>query len=121
MNNDALAPTSYASLIQLLNKSIDVFTVAEMALTAVFVVLAFAVPRLGNSGFGWVERRFAAVAWHPLRQIIVVGLLAVVLRALMLLRLSTLMTGSTGVRPANAETYAAVLNAQVTPVVHEYG
>ena len=84
MNNDALAPTSYASLIQLLNKSIDVFTVAEMALTAVFVVLAFAVPRLGNSGFGWVERRFAAVAWHPLRQIIVVGLLAVVLRALML-------------------------------------
>lgn len=44
-----------------------------------------------------------------------------VVRALMLLRLSTLMTGRTGVRPATAETYAAVLNAQITPVVHEYG
>ena len=44
-----------------------------------------------------------------------------VIRALMLLRLSTLMTGRTGVRPATAETYAAVLNAQITPVVHEYG
>ncbi|MDJ0350360.1 histidine ammonia-lyase [Cryobacterium sp. PH29-G1] len=44
-----------------------------------------------------------------------------VVRALMLLRLSTLMTGRTGVRPTTAETYAAVLNAQITPVVHEYG
>jgi histidine ammonia-lyase len=44
-----------------------------------------------------------------------------VVRALMLLRLSTLMTGRTGVCPATAETYAAVLNAQITPVVHEYG
>ncbi|TFD64431.1 histidine ammonia-lyase [Cryobacterium ruanii] len=44
-----------------------------------------------------------------------------VVRALMLLRLSTLMTGRTGVRPATAETYAAVLNAEITPVVHEYG
>ncbi|TFB86225.1 histidine ammonia-lyase [Cryobacterium algoricola] len=44
-----------------------------------------------------------------------------VVRALMLLRLSTLMTGRTGVRPATAEAYAAVLNAGITPVVHEYG
>ncbi|TFD79472.1 histidine ammonia-lyase [Cryobacterium fucosi] len=44
-----------------------------------------------------------------------------VVRALMLLRLSTLMTGRTGVRPVTAETYAAVLNAGITPVVHEYG
>lgn len=44
-----------------------------------------------------------------------------VVRALMLLRLSTLMTGRTGVRPATAETYAAVLNAGITPVVREYG
>ncbi len=44
-----------------------------------------------------------------------------VVRALMLLRLSTLMTGRTGVRPATAKTYASVLNAQITPVVHEYG
>jgi histidine ammonia-lyase len=44
-----------------------------------------------------------------------------VVRALMLLRLSTLMTGRTGVRPATALTYAAVLNAGITPVVREYG
>jgi histidine ammonia-lyase len=44
-----------------------------------------------------------------------------VVRALMLLRLSTLATGHTGVRPLVAETYAAVLNAGITPVVGEYG
>ncbi|MCU1524129.1 MAG: histidine ammonia-lyase [Microbacteriaceae bacterium] len=44
-----------------------------------------------------------------------------VVRALMLLRLSTLATGRTGVRPVVAETYAAVLNAGITPVVFEYG
>jgi histidine ammonia-lyase len=44
-----------------------------------------------------------------------------VIRALMLLRLATLATGRTGVRPIVAETYAAVLNAGITPVVMEYG
>lgn len=44
-----------------------------------------------------------------------------VVRAMMLLRLSTLCTGRTGVRPLVAETYAALLNAGLTPVVHEYG
>ena len=44
-----------------------------------------------------------------------------VVRAMMLLRLSTLATGRTGVRPVTAETLAALLNAGVTPVVHEYG
>ncbi len=44
-----------------------------------------------------------------------------VTRALMLLRLSTLATGRTGVRPATAIAYAAMLDAGITPVVHEYG
>ncbi len=44
-----------------------------------------------------------------------------VVRALMLLRLSTLATGRTGVREETAAAYAAVLNAGITPVVHEYG
>ncbi len=44
-----------------------------------------------------------------------------VVRALMMLRLSTLATGHTGVRPRTAETYAAILSAQLTPVVREYG
>jgi histidine ammonia-lyase len=44
-----------------------------------------------------------------------------VVRALMLLRLSTLATGRTGVRPVVPETYAAMLNAGITPIVHEHG
>src|SRR5262249_4963836 len=44
-----------------------------------------------------------------------------VVRAMMLLRLSTLATGRTGVRPVTAETLAAMLNAGITPVVYEYG
>ena len=44
-----------------------------------------------------------------------------VVRALMLLRLSTLATGRTGVRPATATTLAALLDTGITPVVHEYG
>jgi histidine ammonia-lyase len=44
-----------------------------------------------------------------------------VVRALMLLRLSTLATGRTGVRLTVARTYAAMLNAGITPVVREYG
>ncbi|MEU7004651.1 histidine ammonia-lyase [Nonomuraea sp. NPDC046570] len=44
-----------------------------------------------------------------------------VVRALMLLRLHTLATGHTGVRPTTAKTLAAVLNAHITPVIHEYG
>ncbi|WP_448613862.1 histidine ammonia-lyase [Modestobacter sp. URMC 112] len=44
-----------------------------------------------------------------------------VVRALMLLRLSTLATGRTGVRPETARAYAALLDAGLTPVVHEHG
>lgn len=44
-----------------------------------------------------------------------------VVRAMMLLRLATMATGRTGVRPVVAETYAALLNAGLTPIVHEYG
>jgi len=44
-----------------------------------------------------------------------------VVRALMLLRLQTLATGRTGVRPRVVETYAALLNAGITPIVREYG
>jgi histidine ammonia-lyase len=44
-----------------------------------------------------------------------------VVRALMLLRLKTLVSGRTGVRPELATTYAALLNAHITPIVHEYG
>ena len=44
-----------------------------------------------------------------------------VIRAMMLLRLSTLASGRTGVRFDTAQAYAALLSAGLTPVVHEYG
>ncbi|MEV6284235.1 histidine ammonia-lyase [Kribbella sp. NPDC051770] len=44
-----------------------------------------------------------------------------VVRALVLLRLSTLATGRTGVKVETAQAYAGLLNAGLTPVVHEYG
>ncbi len=44
-----------------------------------------------------------------------------VVRATMFLRLKTLTSGRTGVRPEVAQTYAAILNAGITPVVYEFG
>ncbi len=44
-----------------------------------------------------------------------------VIRAMMLLRLSTLATGRTGVRPEVAQAYARLLSEGLTPVVYEYG
>ena len=44
-----------------------------------------------------------------------------VVRALMLLRIRTLATGRTGVRAETLAAYADLLNAQITPVIPEYG
>jgi histidine ammonia-lyase len=44
-----------------------------------------------------------------------------VVRALMFLRLKTVASGRTGVRPEVAQTMADVLNAGITPIVHEFG
>jgi histidine ammonia-lyase len=44
-----------------------------------------------------------------------------VVRALMLLRISTLATGRTGIREETLRTYVAMLNSGLTPVVYEYG
>jgi histidine ammonia-lyase len=44
-----------------------------------------------------------------------------VVRAMMLLRLQTLATGRTGVRPVIVLGYAGMLNAGITPVVREFG
>ena len=44
-----------------------------------------------------------------------------VVRALMLLRIATLATGRTGIREETVRAYVAMLNAGITPVVHEWG
>jgi len=58
-------------------------------------------------------RSHAAGAGNPVEREVV--------RALMFLRLKTLASGRTGIRPVVAETLAAVLNSGVTPVVPEHG
>ncbi|MCT1443585.1 histidine ammonia-lyase [Corynebacterium sanguinis] len=83
-----------------------------------------------STGFGALARRHIPEAMRAQLQLSLVRSHAAgsgpeveqeVIRALMLLRLSTLCTGRTGVRPVVVETYAAVLNAGITPVVREYG
>ena len=44
-----------------------------------------------------------------------------VVRALMLLRIQTLATGRTGIREETLRAYVAMLNAGISPIVHEYG
>ena len=44
-----------------------------------------------------------------------------VVRAMRVSRLSNLCSGVSGVRPSTARAYCAMLNAGVTPVVHEFG
>jgi len=46
---------------------------------------------------------------------------AEVVRAMMVSRLTNLCSGVSGVRPSTAEAYAALLNAGITPIVHEFG
>src|ERR1700760_2101914 len=44
-----------------------------------------------------------------------------VVRAMMLLRLSTLASGRTGIRRSTAQAYADLISAGLTPLVHEFG
>jgi len=46
---------------------------------------------------------------------------AEVVRGMALLRLQTMATGHTGVRPHTARAYCSLLNAGITPIVREYG
>jgi histidine ammonia-lyase len=83
-----------------------------------------------STGFGALARRHIPVARRAQLQLSLIRSHAAgagpevereVVRALQLLRLATLATGRTGARPVVATTYAAMLDAGVTPVVHEFG
>ena len=106
---------------------------AELAAgrTVVDTLAADEVPRYGiSTGFGALATRHIPAERRAQLQRSLIRSHAAgsgpevereVVRALMLLRLSTLATGRTGVRPETAETYARMLDAGITPVVHEYG
>lgn len=83
-----------------------------------------------STGFGALARRHIPTEMRAQLQLSLVRSHAAgsgpeveteVVRALQLLRLATLVTGHTGARPVTAQTYAAMLDAGITPVVHEYG
>ncbi|WP_402373902.1 histidine ammonia-lyase [Isoptericola rhizosphaerae] len=83
-----------------------------------------------TTGFGALARRHVPASQRARLQLSLVRSHAAgtgpevereVVRALQLLRLNTLATGRTGARPVVAETYAAMLEAQITPIVHEFG
>ncbi len=109
----------------------DAVTAIEHARAAVEKLAAAGTPSYGiSTGFGALATRHIPAEMRAQLQRSLVRSHAAgsgpvvereVTRALMLLRLSTLATGHTGIRLATARTLAGMLTHGITPVVHEYG
>jgi histidine ammonia-lyase len=103
----------------------------ERARAAVEVLAAAPTPAYGiSTGFGALATRHIPTDMRAQLQKSLVRSHAAgsgpevereVVRALMLLRLSTLATGHTGIRLQTAQTMAGMLSHGITPVVREYG
>jgi histidine ammonia-lyase len=109
----------------------DAIAAIERSRGVVEQLAAAETPSYGiSTGFGALATRHIPVAMRAQLQRSLVRSHAAgsgpevereVVRALMLLRLSTLATGHTGIRPATARLMADVISAGITPVVREYG
>jgi len=109
----------------------DAVAAMTRARAAVEALAASATPAYGvSTGFGALATRHIPAELRSVLQERVIRshsagmgdpVEAEVVRAAMLLRLKTLCSGRTGVRPVVAETYASMLNARITPVVPEFG
>ncbi len=109
----------------------DAVTAIERARKAVEELAAAPTPAYGiSTGFGALATRHIPTERRAQLQRSLVRSHAAgsgpevereVVRALMLLRLSTLATGHTGIRLETARTMAALLTHGITPVVREYG
>jgi histidine ammonia-lyase len=109
----------------------DAVAAIEKARTSVEVLAAAPTPSYGiSTGFGALATRHIHEEMRAQLQRSLVRSHAAgagpevereVVRAMMLLRLSTLATGHTGIRLRTAETLAALLTAGITPIVHEFG
>jgi histidine ammonia-lyase len=132
-----LGPVSFAEIVAVARQDAKVVLSAE-ALTEVrrtrAVVEALAdtpEPHYGiSTGFGALATRHIPVERRSQLQRSLIRSHAAgsgpevepeVVRAMMLLRISTLATGRTGIREQTLQAYVAMLNAGLTPVVHEYG
>ena len=106
---------------------------AEMAASRSHIdaLVASSTPVYGvSTGFGALANRYVSVEQRAQLQRSLIRSHAAgvgapvereVVRALMTLRLKTLASGRTGVRPIIAQTMAALLNAGITPIVREFG
>ncbi len=109
----------------------DAVAAVEHARVAVETLAAAPTPAYGiSTGFGALATRHIPTEMRAQLQRSLVRSHAAgsgpevereVVRALMLLRLSTLATGHTGVRLGTVQTLAGMLTHGITPVVHEYG
>ena len=114
--------------VQLAPETLEALTASRRL---VDVLAAGDVPVYGvSTGFGALATRHIPVARRAQLQRSLIRSHAAgagpevereVIRGLALLRLRTLATGRTGVRPQTARALAALLNAGITPVVREFG
>src|SRR5690348_8239832 len=126
--DDVIAVARHDAPVEL---AADAVTAIEQARLAVEKLAAAPTPAYGiSTGFGALATRHIPTEMRAQLQKSLVRSHAAgsgpevereVVRALMLLRLSTLATGHTGVRLTTARTMAAMLSNGITPVVHEYG
>ena len=126
--DDVIAVARHDATIRL-----DASAIVAMAASRKHIdaLVASAKPVYGvSTGFGALANRYVSVEQRAQLQKSLVRSHAAgagnpvereVVRALMFLRLKTLASGRTGARPVLAETMAAILNAGITPVVHEFG
>lgn len=125
---DVVAVARNNAPVQISQESIDAMATTRRHIEA---LAASEVPVYGvSTGFGALANRHIALEDRVQLQKSLIRSHAAgmgpavereVVRALMLLRLKTLASGRTGVRPVVAQTMAALLNAGITPFVHEYG
>lgn len=109
----------------------DALAAIDAARAVVEELAAAPVPAYGvSTGFGALATRHIPTELRERLQVSLVRSHAAgsgpevereVVRGLMLLRLSTLATGRTGVRRETAQLMADLLTHGITPVVHEYG
>jgi histidine ammonia-lyase len=130
-------PVSFADLVAVARDGASValdagaVTALERARSVVDELAAAPTPAYGiSTGFGALATRHIPTDMRAQLQRSLVRSHAAgsgpevereVVRGLMLLRLSTLTTGHTGVRPATAQLLADLLSHGITPVVREYG
>ena len=126
--DEVIAVARYDAPVELASESLEAMAATR---SVIFALSENAEPHYGiSTGFGALATRHIPVEQRLQLQRSLVRSHAAssgpevereVARGTMLLRLSTLATGRPGARPIVAETYAALLNAGITPIIGEYG